>query len=1016
MKKATLIAKASVLLVFFLLMAGQTTVVLWAQSQDVTFRYIPGPSDNTVRVFVPGTFNNWGSNNAGAITIGNESQMEFVDSLKQWIKTLPLQIGQTYQYKVHFHFNESGSDWDWITDPINPRSNPADNNNSVVTITDPMAFQAAYELTEDGLIGGVSAGLFSTASVSDVSFWINGIEQDGLDFYNPENGIFRYTLDRPIKAGSQFKIRFVDEMGRSDSLEIGSILLPVSWVNAGFSTVKEEAELLASVTRQDGTIDSTLTSAMLYAGEGMPREVSVTNGTYRENVALDLGENLFRLEAIVDGNLFVSDSLVIVRKRHPLASFLVEPSATGSGNAFTVTVTPTDAAPADLSVIWSFDEISSTTGIDGLVLSELDATGTATGPGELYFDVTATGDGLEDVLRIAVIIEPSGDARLMAYEETPAWVNQSVVYEIFPLTFGPEADGSEANPGRRFQEITEELDYIAEMGFNVIWFMPVMKNQFMDPISGGYNIVDFYNVDPKLGTNDDFKNLVARAHELGIKIIMDITPNHASPVHPWVEALRTGGHAVPPGSFIQTSPSPHNQGLDGRGPNLSEVWQVSDGGNLYRKYDGFGDLANLDWDNDDLQAEFLDILAHWIKEFDIDGWRFDVYWGPWRRYGPDRFGRPIRQLMKRIKPDSWLLGEIAGTGFSTEVYYADDDFGTSVVGGIDAGYDWTFFFEGIGGTYGNITNYDSKARNGNFWPGPHARYFRFLENHDEERIAKRLRATPDRILPLTGLILTTTGVPMIYQGQEVNYGDVSGDERRTPVSWQTERNAVFARYHQQLAHVRAQFEAFGSQQIETLNTSNSVYAFVRPYLDENAVVLINFSSENRDLKVNPTSVVDLTTDGPITYTHLFADTSFVDNELDGFDVTLAPYETLIFIANGGEPVTFDLPELPSLPYQAIYTGNEANPPETMASFSLAQNYPNPLSDLTTVQFSIPDSGPVRLSIYDILGRQRLVLVNEVMQAGRHEVTINSTSLPAGTYYYRLQAAGQIATKSMSVVK
>ena len=135
MNKALYIARTSVSFIVLLFMVGQGTIELRAQTQEVTFRYVPGASDNAVRVFVPGEFNNWGSNNAGAIAIGNESQMEFVDSLQQWVKTVPLQIGQTYQYKIHFHFNESGSDWNWITDPINPRSNPADNNNSVVGIS-----------------------------------------------------------------------------------------------------------------------------------------------------------------------------------------------------------------------------------------------------------------------------------------------------------------------------------------------------------------------------------------------------------------------------------------------------------------------------------------------------------------------------------------------------------------------------------------------------------------------------------------------------------------------------------------------------------------------------------------------------------------------------------------------------------------------------------------------------------------------------------------------------------------
>ena len=75
------------------------------------------------------------------------------------------------------------------------------------------------------------------------------------------------------------------------------------------------------------------------------------------------------------------------------------------------------------------------------------------------------------------------------------------------------------------------------------------------------------------------------------------------------------------------------------------------------------------------------MLAFWVNEFDIDGWRLDVYWGPWRRYGPDRFGRPIRTLMKRLKPDAWLLGEIVGTGSGTEVYYADALHGARFEGG-----------------------------------------------------------------------------------------------------------------------------------------------------------------------------------------------------------------------------------------------------------------------------------------------------------------------------------------------
>ena len=75
--------------------------------------------------------------------------------------------------------------------------------------------------------------------------------------------------------------------------------------------------------------------------------------------------------------------------------------------------------------------------------------------------------------------------------------------------------------------------------------------------------------------------------------------SHVSPAHPWVNSLRANG---PFADYIQTTPSSHNRGLDNGGANLPEIWQTEGGRNLYRKYDGFGDLANLNWDNDDLQV------------------------------------------------------------------------------------------------------------------------------------------------------------------------------------------------------------------------------------------------------------------------------------------------------------------------------------------------------------------------------------------------------------------------------
>ena len=982
------------------------------QQQQVTFRWIPDGQSGVVRAFLPGDFNDWGPDLDGLIDAEAPSLMTFDEALDQWLYSINLNVGATHSYKVHLHNNASGSNNTWISDPLNDRLDGTTLNNSVVTITDPMVFQPAQQVNSDRLVYAVSAGLFTSSSLTEITFWINGAEQDGMPFFNPETRVFYHELATPVRQGSLFKIRVTNAAGEQDSLSIGEVQNPLVWITPSFQTVSEEVIVEASVTRQDGTVDSTITEAEIFYSD-LGLVVPVQNGRVSEAINLDLGENKLVLFAEVQGQRLESDTLRLTRFKHPMDRYQNIANVAGSNFEVNVSIEPAPGYVPPYPGFIYLDTLNSTTKLENAVL-RLDGRaigGTATGPGELYFNAGSdffTGE--QDTLRIGVIVEDDGTVRQMRYEETPSWVKNAVVYEIFPLSFGPEASGN------RFNEIRENLDYIAEMGFNVIWFMPIFKNQIMDQVSGGYNIVDFYNVDPKLGTNEDFKALVDRAHELGLKIILDITPSHVSPAHPWVDALKTAGNATPPGSHIQTSPSPHNKGQDNRGANLSEVWQGGGGiSELYRKYEGFGDLANVDWDSDDLQAAMLDIFAHWVQVYNIDGWRIDVYWGPWRRYGLERFGRPLREHLKRIKPDQWILGEIVGTGFSTEVYYADDDTGTSVAGGIDAGYDWPFYYDAIGADYGSILTYDDKAKNGGFWPGPNARYFRFLENHDEDRIAQRFANNPEQILPLTTFLLTTTGIPMVYQGQEVNCCNTGSWPARQPVTWDTPLNETFARHHRRLNLTRTQFAAFGTQDLQTLSTSDNVYAYVRPMLDENAVVAINFAGSPRTVTLNPTSVVETTTDGPIVYHDLFNGTSFTDAELDGFSVTLNAYESVVWIANGGGEVEFNEPaELPDLPFGANYSTSNENTEVSGAETNLYTNYPNPFSSQTTLAITLENPGVISLEVFDILGRRVATVADGFYQDGGHQFVFNGTSLPSGVYLVRLQTRDEEQSHQMVI--
>lgn len=997
------------------------------QTLPVVFRYVP-EQIFAERAFLPGTFNGWGAPyRAGGSCIreGHASAMSFVRFERYWRYRIPLEIGETYEYKVQVHRDIAGNECVWLADPLNPRSNPADNNNSVLTVTDPMIFQPAQEVDNDAF----SAGLFSTQPFASIVYHINGVEYtDGLDHYDAEAGVFRVEPARRVPPGAQFRIQATDQAGRSVQAGIGRILAPVEWVGPSFSTVKEQAVLRARVTGLDGAIDPNITQATLLRGGEDVGPVPVTDGEARATPSLELGDNEFQLRLDLGGQTLVSDPITVTRRLHPLDIDVFDVSVTGSANAVNlsfalsensehISLALPDAAPApgDSVVITvtlahnappdPFDTANVTWGTYSLGDRALVVQGLADGPGEAYFNLLFSRSdhpGETFRRRVAIIIAEDGAAQEMRYEETASWVRNAVVYEIFPFSFGSAASGTAANPGRRIREIARELDYIAEMGFNAIWFMPIMHNQVMNQISGGYNIVDFYTVDPRLGTNADFKALVRRAHELGIRIIMDITPSHVSPAHPWVSSLRAGG---PRGTYLQTEPSPHNLGRDNRGANLPEVRQPGAG---YYKYQGFGDLANLDWNNDDLQAEMLNALAFWINEFDIDGWRLDVYWGPWRRYGPARFGRPLRALMKRLKPDAWLLGEIAGTGAGTEVYYADALHGNRFEGGIDAGYDWLFYHNAVRGGYGRLAAYDQYARNNDFYPGPNARYFRFLENHDEPRIAALHASRLDRLFPLSGFLLTTTGVPMVYQGQEVAFHGGS-DPRRAPVNWNTPRNRAFARHYQRLAHARARFPAFGSQTLRTL-TTRGVYGYVRPREDENAVVLVNFSSAPRAVTVDPGAHVEMSASGPVPYYDIFADT--LASYAGAFEAIVPPYETVVYITSTDPG--FDLPALPPLPYGAVYVG--AGREEFPGFVKLSRNYPNPFNPETTIEYTLPRAETVRLVVYDLLGREVARLVDGLQPAGRHSVRFSAGELSSGTYVYRLETAGERHAQTMALVK
>ena len=172
-----------------------------SQSIDVTFRYVEKPNDNFIRVFIPGTMpsgstNDWGPNSNGVINASAPSLMSLNEEIDAYEKSYNLEIGTEYLYKIHYHYNNSGTDYNWVSDPLNSETTNDGWDNSILNVTDPLFFQPARHLNEEGLVDGLSIGIFTTGNVDSIRYAVGTDTISDNALYN-ENGVFYASLNPP---------------------------------------------------------------------------------------------------------------------------------------------------------------------------------------------------------------------------------------------------------------------------------------------------------------------------------------------------------------------------------------------------------------------------------------------------------------------------------------------------------------------------------------------------------------------------------------------------------------------------------------------------------------------------------------------------------------------------------------------------------------------------------------------------------------------------------------------------
>jgi len=178
--------------------------IIYGQSFDVTFRYVASINDDFIRVFIPGTMpsgtsNDWGPNSNGMIDPNAPSRMDYNQTTDSYEKTYSLNVGEEYQYKIHFHHNSSGSDYSWIPDPLNPLTTDDNWTNSILNVSDPLFFQAARHINNAGEVAGFSIGIFASENIDSIRYSIGGDTLPGTQYYQG-NGVLYIPFDSPLSV------------------------------------------------------------------------------------------------------------------------------------------------------------------------------------------------------------------------------------------------------------------------------------------------------------------------------------------------------------------------------------------------------------------------------------------------------------------------------------------------------------------------------------------------------------------------------------------------------------------------------------------------------------------------------------------------------------------------------------------------------------------------------------------------------------------------------------------------
>ena len=390
----------------------------------------------------------------------------------------------------------------------------------------------------------------------------------------------------------------------------------------------------------------------------------------------------------------------------------------------------------------------------------------------------------------ATMLVQAADVAKLPARTSPDWLRNGVIYEIFPRNFSAAGD---------LNGVIAQLDRLKSLGVTILWTMPIQpigEKGRKGSLGSPYSIKDYYAVDPHYGTVDDYKRLVSEAHKRGLKVILDVVPNHTA----W-------------DSVLMQHPEFYKQDANGKIiPPLPE----------------WADVAGLNYTNPQLREYMIAMLKYWIQTCDVDGFRCDVAYMP-----PTVFWNQARTELEKTKPDIIMLAEASKPELLTNAF--------------DIDYSWPLL-----STLNQVLLHGSPASDLRAsWEESRRQFpqnslhMRITDDHDESRAVARYGV--QGALAASVFMFSLDGVPLIYNGMEVGDATESGDPalfEKLPIFWTPKERPSLCEIYRGLIQLRKQYPAFHNSRVDWLHNSAEADLVTLMRSDDNDefVVAINFSN------------------------------------------------------------------------------------------------------------------------------------------------------------------------------